>query len=391
MMARTLRAGTAAEAGMSVDRLALIRRRADEWVDQGIAQTLVLLAARRGIVVLHEARGQLTPEPDGPPAQLDTLFPLASMSKPITATALMMLVEDGLVGLNRPVQEYIPEFAGEGKEAVMVHHLLTHTSGIPGEDLEIDDEERRQTVVIPPREDNQHPVIHENLHLGYGAPLWKKPGEEMSYSGYGYRLLGEIVRRVSGKHIGDFARERIFQPLGMRDTHHVVPHEVRHRIVKRGQDSPSPLLDSPDGLDIPSATGGPNVSTAMDMAIFGQTFLNGGAYGEARILSAASVRQMTRNQIPGVSAAFFGEHFPEAGWGYGWEVKGEKKATRDGSLDSPARFGHGGAGGVFLWVDPTCDLVGAYFSVVRAETEAGSPIWAADLFANMVTAAVVHP
>jgi CubicO group peptidase (beta-lactamase class C family) len=80
--------------------------------------------------VLHEAFGRLTPDDDAPPVKRDTIYPLTSLTKPITATAAMLLVEDGLLGLQRPVSEYLPEFSGEGKQAVMVHHLLTHTSGL---------------------------------------------------------------------------------------------------------------------------------------------------------------------------------------------------------------------------------------------------------------------
>src|SRR5512140_1284303 len=125
-----LRAGTPEEAGLSPHRLERIKALAAQWVSTGLTPSLVVLVARRGVIALHEAFGTLTPEADSPPLQRDSIFPLASLSKPITATAVMCLVEDGLLGLNRPVDEYIPEFTGEGKHAVLVHHLLTHTSGI---------------------------------------------------------------------------------------------------------------------------------------------------------------------------------------------------------------------------------------------------------------------
>jgi CubicO group peptidase (beta-lactamase class C family) len=99
---------------------------------------------------------------------------------------------------------------------------------------------------------------------------------------------------------------------------------------------------------------------------------------------------MTRNQIPGISARYDGEVFPEASWGLGWSVLGEKKEERDGSLRSAQSFDHGGAGGTFLWVDPTYDLVGVYFSVVlRVLPPFANLDWCRDLFMNMVTAAVV--
>src|SRR5438093_12201175 len=106
----TLPTGTdPAEVGMSPERLASIGRLLARWVEEGHTQAIVALVARRGVVVLQEAHGRLTPEPAAPRVALDTIFPLSSITKPITATALMCLIEDGLVGLNRPVQEYLPE------------------------------------------------------------------------------------------------------------------------------------------------------------------------------------------------------------------------------------------------------------------------------------------
>jgi len=122
----------------------------------------------------------------------------------------------------------------------------------------------------------------------------------------------------------------------------------------------------------------------MDMAIFGQMFLNRGRYGEMRILSPAAVAEMTRNQIPGVSAQDAGEFFPEASWGFGWSIHGNKRALEYGSLYAPQAFDHIGAGGVFFWVDPVYEIVGVYFSVVLDQSKS-----CRDLFMNAVTAAVV--
>ena len=379
----TLRPGTPEEAGMSAQRVKHVVALAEGWVAQGITPALVALVARRGLIVLHEAFGRLTPESDSPPLQRDTIYPLASLTKPITATAAMMLVEDGLLGLNRPVVEYIPEFVGEGKGAVMVHHLLTHTSGLRNEEVNAHGEKKRGSVEIPPPEATQHPRVHERLFLGYDTPLWKPPGVEMSYCNYGYGLLGEMVRRISGKSLTEFARERIFKPLGMKDTDYIVPESVRPRIVRRPASAPgAEFTEDPKTPETPGAAGGV-FSTAMDMAIFGQMFLNRGVYGDARILSPASVAEMTRDQIPGIGARYGDEVFPAASWGLGWDVHGDKKRVlSDGALHSPRAFRHGGTGGVYLWVDPVYDIVGIYFSV-------GLQTTARDLFINAVTAAVM--
>ena len=311
------------------------------WVAQGITPALVILVARKGVIVIHEAFGRLAPEQDSPPLKRDTIFPLTSLTKPITATAAMVLVEDGLLGLNRPVSWYVPEFVGEGKDGVMVHHLLTHTSGLRDEDVDVHAERKKGTVEVPPADETQHPRIHTHLCLRYDAPLWRPPGSEMSYCNYGYGLLGEIVRRVSGRSLADFCRERILGPLGMVDTSYIVPDSVRHRIVRRPSDAPlTDVFAIMEFPDTPWAYGGVH-STAMDMAIFGQMFLNRGTYGDSRILSPASVAEMTRNQIPGISAQYRGEFLPEASWGLGWNILGGKKSAYDGTLHSTRAFRNG--------------------------------------------------
>ncbi len=131
-------------------------------------------------------------------------------------------------------------------------------------------------------------------------------------------------------------------------------------------------------------------STASDLASFGEMLLEGGSLGETRILSRASVAEMTRNQIPGISAHFGDEYYPEATWGLGLDVQGNKKSLFYPSLSSPSTFGHDGAGGVWLSIDPTYDLVCVYLSVELAETSGPRPRqkWNADLFVNAITAAV---
>jgi len=321
----------------------------------------------------------LGPEPDSSAVQKDTIFPLASLTKPIIATIAMILVEEGHLGLNRPVSFYIPEFTGEGKDMVIVHHLLTHTSGLRDEDVFTKDDITIQSSSVNATE---HPYINDLLHLGYNSPLHNIPGGEMSYCNYGYVLLGEIIQRVSGKPLSVFAKEKLFGPLGMKDTHYIMPNEsVWDRMVKRSWDSPCSFLQCRRFRKIPFAAGS-ILSTAMDIAIFGQMFLNYGCYENIRILSPASVFAMTHNQIPGVRACYRDEFFKEAFWGLGWNIHGDKKDR--GTLQSSETFSHGGAGEVFLWVDPIYEIIGVYLSVMLQ-----NGISCVDLFMNMVTAAVV--
>jgi CubicO group peptidase (beta-lactamase class C family) len=384
-----LHPGSPEDAGMCSARIRRITRAAERWVADGLTPALVVLVARRGVVVLHEAYGRLTPDEDSPLLPRDAIFPLASISKPITATAAMLLVEEGLLSLNRPVREYLPEFAGEGKDVVMVHHLLTHTSGLRDEDLDAHAVSKGAVPILPSGE-QPLPRLGEYMPARYDAPLWKPPGTEMSYCNYNYELLGEIVTRACGQPLQDFVRARICEPLGMRDTHFVVPEALRPRVVRRPPDAYSAdFLNSRQFQDEPYACGGA-FGTALDLASFGQMFLNRGRYGDVRLLSPATVAAMTRNHIPGISSHYDGEVFPEASWGLGWSVLGEKKAERYGSLRSAQSFEHGGNGGVFLWVDPVYEIVGAYFSVVlRVLPPFDNFDWSADLFMNMATASIV--
>jgi CubicO group peptidase (beta-lactamase class C family) len=212
----------------------------------------------------------------------------------------------------------------------------------------------------------------------------------MVYSSYGYNLLGEIIGRLSGKPLAEFAAERIFAPLGMRDTSYALPDARRHRLVGRPPDASTLRLVTPERLETPWPSSG-LFSTAQDMAAFGQMFLDGGGRGDARVLGPAAVAAMTRNQIPGVSLTLGPEVFPEASWGLGWQVQGNRRAIRGGSLSSPAAFGHNGAGGIYVWVDPTYELVGVYLSVVSHGHPGLFADWCADLFVDAVTAAVTDP
>lgn len=381
---------------MSRQRIRHVADLARDWVTRQGIQALALLVARRGTIVEHEAWGRMGPEADAPPVSVDAMFDTQSLGKVFTATAIMLLVEEGRVGLNRPVSSYLPFFRGEGKDAVLVRHLLTHTSGSRSVDLEKFAKEREGKIEIPPPEAGMHPLWNEYFALRADCPLWKRPGEEMSYCSYGYELLGEIVRRTSGEPLDVFAQRRIFGPLGMKDTSYCQVDVPASRRVR----NPPNAAEELDALDRARETeriafgSGGAYATAYDMAVFLQMFLNGGAYGETRLLSPATVRAMTRNQIPGIGSVLFNEIFPEASWGLGWNVYGYKVQIH-GALLPPETFGHAGAGGIDCWVDPPDQLVGVFFSAVphlpgMTRTREWAQHWRNDLFADAVTAAIVE-
>ncbi len=389
-----LRTGTPEEAGMHPEQIDLIKQRGAQWVQQDNTMALSLLVARRGVVCLHDAWGPRTAAPDASPAQPDSYWPFASVSKPITATAIMTLVEQGLLGLTRPVQFYIPELRGAGTADIQVQHLLTHTSGFDGdEDTAWTMARLAEGLDLPECPATQHEALHAQLHARYTLGTAKQPGAEMSYAGINYDLLGEIIRRISGMSYAAFVEEHIFRPLGMQRARVGFDRSIEPNMVCNFDIKFTP--DLPVGDELRALASIPNGSSAVygtieDCAAFAQTLLNGGSYGDATILQPATVAQMTRNQIPGVGSDFFGHWHKEASWGYGPGVMGNARwAWYDGTLASNASFNHGGLGGVLFWVDPEIDVVGAYFSYCYdVDPETGAHHWDADLFQNMVTVAV---
>jgi CubicO group peptidase (beta-lactamase class C family) len=388
-----LKRGTPEEAGMLPGQIELIKRRGAEWVEQDNTMALVVLAARHGVVCLHEAWGPLNGKPDAPPAQLDSYFPWASMGKAATAVAAMQLVEAGELGLTRPLRFYIPELAGAGSEEVLVQHLLTHTSGYDDdEDVAWTAARLAEGMELPDCPASQHEMIHAQLHARYTLPVATRPGTLMCYASINTDLLGEVLRRISGVSHADLLSERIFKPLGMTRTSVGFDPIIEPNLVA---DFDTQVMDFPTGdaaramLSLPLASGGV-LGSIEDCAVFAQMLLNGGSYGDATILQPATVAQMTRNQIPGIGANFAGHLHREASWGYGLNiVDTDRWRWFDGALPSNGAFGHSGAGGVLFWADPAYDLIGLYFSrCLDIDPETFEHHWDGDLYQNMVTAAV---
>ncbi len=397
-----LRPGSPQEVGVNPARIAHARDLCTTWVKEGHTPALSVCVARRGVVVLEEALGVLGSEPDTPPIDGHSLFPLSSITKPITATLVMQLVEDGPIALNRPVREYIPEIPAGDADEMLVHHLLTHTSGYVFYDEEPFASHAEKKVAAgyaqPAVDANQHPLHATIIDVFLDAPLAARPGETMIYSNHNYELLSEIVRRVTGRPHWELAQERIFGPLGMADSFWIVPESEVDRVVQRPLEAVGGAPESPLNQGISSRQmqespygGGGVFSTPRDMTVFGQMFLQRGKYGGERILSPASVVSMTRDQIPGIKARFLGHEMERAGWGYGWGIETPTKWQRyRGSLRSLGSYDHGGMGGTFVWVDPAQDLVAAYFEVcLRMDEKTGlDQLWNCDIFQNVIASAL---
>jgi CubicO group peptidase (beta-lactamase class C family) len=386
--------GDAQAAGMDQVHVQRTVQLAANWVTDGTTPALIVLAAREGVVFLHEAFGRLTPEADSPALPPNAIYPVASISKPVTATAVLCLVEDGLLKLDRAVQAYVTEFTGDGKEAVTLQHLLTHTSGLRDEAVEAHVRSKLKSGAIPP-DGRTEPaslalfppyVTYWHFDAGLDAPLSGRPGQAMAYSSYGYALLGKIVARVSGRAFADFCHERIFVPLGMHDTYFEVPEAQWPRVVRRPTSFPPQHLNVRERIPAAMPQGGLS-SVAWDLAVLGQTFLNGGNYDGAHVLTAESVEQMTHNQVPRVMARRDGggETSAQASSGLGWMVHvpgAVRPLSRQLSDDA---FGHAGSGGSLLCVDPARDLVVVWLSVSADQSSTNE-----DLFIDALVESVVH-
>lgn len=355
---------------------------------------LAAVVARHGKVVFTNTIGDQ--RPGGPPLTIDSIFPLASQTEPLTAAVIMCLVERGLVGLNEPAAAHLPELAGENGD-VMVHHLLSHTSGWHDDDHVTAREAKLDEAVacIP---DGMDPLTHIFLWCGWDVARRLPPGEMMQYCNFNYSLLGEVVRRVTGGTLDAAMRHYVFDPVGMTSSAVIVDGDLQPRVIERppgvpwGPDHPYSAISFNDPMwaASDSAAGGAHAS-APDMIRFGQMILDGGMAGDTRILSQDAVRVMTTNQIPGVAAQALGRGRGDASWGYGFGVSGYQPWTNFGGATSgPHKIRHGGAGGINCWIDPDFAIVGAYFEVLTEVDEFGAPTsWAAHRFEDVITAAVL--
>lgn len=373
--------GKPADVGMDSAQLerafALLRG----WVEDGTLPGATALVARRGVVVGRRWFGDAVRAPQRRPIGPDTLFAVASVTKPFTATAVMQLVEQGRVSIDQPVGELLPQFAGPGKDGITLRHFLTHTSGLP-EYADDDDEIRRQ-------------------HLGLDAfvrsycrgRLLFPTGSQWSYSNHGFGLAGEIVARYGGRGYHAYVAEEILTPLGMRGSYLQPPTHIWDRIawvwLPGEPHTEHERYNSPYFRTLGLPWGG-LYSTPEDLAVFAQTFLQGGAYQGRRIVSPATVREMTRDQLSESIRDTSGVgRWRAASWGLGWDVKGRKASHNSGALTSPATFGHTGSSGAMLWTDPALDLICVMIGTRLAESGwVDGPVPRRALFSNAVAAAV---
>jgi CubicO group peptidase (beta-lactamase class C family) len=320
-----------------------------------ISGAVALVGDKDGALVL-EPIGQANAE-QGRPMRPDTLFRIASMTKPITAIGIMMLVEEGKLALDSPVETYLPEFKGqmlisskEGDKITLVkparlitlRDLLTHTSGLPGG---------------PPQGlgdlyTKRDHTLAEAVMAFSQSPLEYPPGSKWAYCNAGIDTLGRLIEVASGQSYESFLKDRLFAPLGMNDTVFYPSDEQLQRTAvtyNKGEGGLSPVTSSiigpPKGAKYPIPAGG-LYSAAPDLARLYRMMLQRGSLEGRRYLSESSVAEMTKQQTPDIKTGFV----DGMGWGLGYAyVREPQGVTEDLSAGS---YGHGGAFGTQAWIDP---------------------------------------
>jgi len=338
---------------MSAERLAQIDSVVAEAIAKHELPGAVVLIARQGRIVWRKAYGFRALEPQREPMTTDTIFDLASLTKIVaTATSIMILVERGQVRLTDSVTRYIPELKGENREQITIERLLTHLSGFaPDFDLS-----------------QQWSGYDEAIKRLSAEHLRSTPGTRFVYSDLNFIALGEVVRRVSGLPLDEFARRNIYEPLKMRDTGfrpradltgRIAPTEKRRAAASylggRGETTGAEgerwlrgEVHDPTAFRMNGVAGHAGLfSTADDLAIFCQMILNGGEYDGARILSPMGVAAMTRPRAVGEDGATRG---------LGWDISSAYASNR-GDIFPLGSFGHTGFTGTSLWIDPASETI----------------------------------
>ncbi len=311
------------------------------WVERDTVPAAALVVGRHGQMLPPRLYGRQRAEATAPALRADALFLVASITKPVTATAGMLVVERGLIALNDRVADYLPNFARNGKQDVRILHLLTHTSGLP--DMLPDNLRLRR----------EHQPLSAFFERTCRLAPSLRPGTAVNYQSMGFLVLAELVHQVSGRLLPDFLTQEIFTPLRMADTSLGIAGPRRDRVAALR----TPPEQEADwgwnsaywlGLGVPW---GGLVTSPADLARFCLMLLGGGSLDGTRILSAATVRTMTTNQLavqPDV---------PEADrrcrpWGLGWRLNWPGQPSSFGDLLGPRSYGHWGATGTLCWLDP---------------------------------------
>ena len=372
--------------GMSEARLERVDEMCKKAIEVGQVPGIVVLVARKGKIVMHEAYGKADAE-SGRAMDKNDIFRIASQTKAITSTAVMMLWEEGKFRLDDPISKYIPEFAKPtvldsllpdgsyttipANKEITIRHLITHTSGI-GYGV-IDGDPRFKKIYadagITDLFTTEPVTIAESVKKLAKLPLHHHPGEKYTYS-EGLDVLGYFIEVISGMPFDQYLRTHIFQPLGMNDTWFYLPKEKQDRLVavqtkKDGKWANYPVTfydtDYPKKGAMTFFSGGAGLSsTARDYATFLQMYLNGDTLNGRRLLSRTTIETMMTNQVGDLRGADSGNDY---GLAFGIV---DAKGVAQGGRGSEGTFEWGGYFNTQYFADPKEEIIG----IIMKQTQA---------------------
>jgi CubicO group peptidase (beta-lactamase class C family) len=374
--------------GMSKERLARIDAMCEEAVAKGEVPGIVALVARNGKIIYNKAFGLASNE-TGRQMKTDDIFRIASQSKAITATAVMMLYEEGKFQLDDPISKYIPEFKNPqvlqsfhyedtsyttvpAKSEITIRNLLTHTSGI-GYGV-IDGDERFKMIYkkagVTDLFTTENISIEQSIKRLAALPLHHNPGEKFTYS-EGLDVLGYFIELVSGMPFDVYVRKRLFDPLGMNDTWFYLPEDKAKRLVPVQKPDNHKWVTYPVTFYDPEYpikgakrffSGGAGLSsTAKDYATFLQMYLNGGELNGVRILSRTTVQSILSNQVSDLAG-----DMQQYGLAFGIVTQ---KAQDRGGQGSAATFTWGGYFNTQYFADPKEKIIGILMKQTQSSSD----------------------
>jgi CubicO group peptidase (beta-lactamase class C family) len=400
LFAATLPKTAPEEAGLSSQRLQRVRAVVQGYIDRGEIVGSVALVARQGKVVYFDAQGLMDRESKRA-MRTDTIFRLASMTKPVTSIAVMMLQEEGRLMIDDPVSKYLPEFKSPkvavanapseryplgyrlvpAESEITIRQLLSHTAGLASGTAGATMELAKEFGATRKPED----LLADHIKQLAALPLNFHPGTHWEY-GPATDVLGRVVEVVSGLDLNQFFRQRILDPLAMRDTWFYLPDDRLPRLAT--------VYDKTDAGLVKSTAPGPAsrtgrmfagagglAGTAEDYFRFCQMLLNGGQLDGTRLVSRKTIEAMTANQIGNLP--IWQDTYRGYGFGLGFRVRKELGQTQ--TLGSVGEYGWGGAYGTYFWIDPAEKMIGIMMIQLRPYAHLNIR---AD-FQNAVTQAIV--
>lgn len=363
--------------GISEERLQRIDNMCQSAIDNGDVPGIVALIQRNGKIVYHKAFGQS--DESGKALQTDDIFRIASQTKAITSTAVMMLWEQGLFRLDDPISKYIPEFknitvldsfidsdssfiSSPAEKEITIRHLLTHTSGLGYGVIDADPRFKKMYAKagITDLFTTENIPIESSVKKLASLPLHHKPGEKFTYS-EGLDVLGYFIEVISGQSFDSYLREHIFDPMDMDDTWFYLPDSKHDRLVsiqekKEDQWKNFPVTFYDPNYPITGAkrffSGGAGLSsTAKDYASFLQMYLNGGTYNGTRFLSRTTINTIMQSQVSdmwGIKGKYYGLAFGVL----------NKHGEAEGGAGSEGTFDWGGYFNTQYFADPKEQIIG---------------------------------